>query len=72
MAVVLGRFLRFYPGYTAEAVLLMPWSRFAALLRAISPVQANERLQALETHAFAVHPGERAEGYKTLVARLQL
>lgn len=71
MAVMLARFLHFYPGYTAETVLQMPWRRFQALLGAIPAVQADEDLRALESRAVAAHPGERGEQFKALAKRLR-
>lgn len=67
---MMARFLHFYPGYTAEKALTMPWRRFLALVRAIPAVVAEQRLQLLETVAVAANPGERGEQYSALVDRL--
>lgn len=71
MAVLLARFLHFFPGYTAELALRMPWRRFLVLLGAIPAVQAEEGLARLEVAAVAAHPGQKGEGYQALVKRLQ-
>lgn len=70
MAVMLARYLHFYPGYTAESALQMPWRRFLALYGAIKAVQADDDLRALESRAVAAHPGEKGGQYRALVARL--
>lgn len=70
MAVMLARYLHFYPGYTAESVLRMPWRRFLALYGAIKTVQADDDLRALESRAVAAHPGEKGGQYRALVERL--
>ncbi len=58
---MLGRFLHWYPGYTAEAALAMPASRFFALAHAIRKLEAVEDLRRLRIAAVAAHPGERGE-----------
>ena len=63
---MLGRFLHWYPGYTAETALAMPASRFFALAHAIRKIEAAEDLRRLRTAAVAAHPGERGEQLDTL------
>lgn len=58
---MLARFLHWYPGYTAEAALAMPASRFFALAHAIRRLEAAEDLRRLRVSATAAHPGQRGE-----------
>ena len=71
MAVLLARFLHFFPGYTAETALQMPWRRFLALLHAIPAVRAEDQLTGLEVAAVAAHPGQKGEQYQSLLKRLR-
>lgn len=68
--MVLAEFLHFFPGYTAESVLQMPWRRFLALYIASNQVQAAHELRQLEALATAAHPGKNAESYTSLFDRL--
>ena len=67
---MLGEFLHWYPGYTAEAALAMPASRFFALLRAVRKMKAAEDLRRLGVAAAAAHPGQRGEQLNELSTRL--
>ena len=71
MAVVLAEFLHFFPGYTAESVLRMPWRRFMVLYLASGEIQAAEELRQLEALTVAAHPGKNAESYKGLFERIR-
>lgn len=63
---MLGEFLHWYPGYTAESVLVMPASRFFALLRAVRKMKAADDLRSLRVAATAAHPGQRGEQLRDL------
>lgn len=65
---MIGRFIRFYPAYTAELALQIPWRRLLALHRQISALQAEEQLRALLAAAYGANPGDRG---KTLRAYSQ-
>ena len=58
---MLGRFLHWYPGYTAEAALTMPAVRFFALSKAIRQLEAAEDLRRLRIAATAAHPGDKGD-----------
>lgn len=62
-----GRFCHFYPAYTAEAALAMPWSRFQALLATIPQLRAEDDLRQTMNVAYGAHPGEKGkqlQGYQ--------
>lgn len=61
---MIGAFCRFYPAYTAEAVLAMPASRFFAMYKAMRRLQADERLGDLYLATVAAHPGEKGEQFR--------
>jgi len=68
---MMGRFLRFYPGYTAETALVMPWSRFQVLLATIPALEAEEDLRALLVAGIGANPGEKGQAFRELSRQLQ-
>lgn len=68
---MIGRFLRWYPGYTAEQVLRMPASQFFALNRAIKELRAEEEVRLLRLLATAANPGERGAQLQAAFSDLQ-
>lgn len=58
---MLGRFLHWYPGYTAETALAMPATRFFALLRAIRKLEAAADMRQLRVSAAVAYPGKSGE-----------
>lgn len=71
MARMLGRFLRSYPGYTAEKALDMPFSRFWALYQAIPELEASDDLRALMVAGYGANPGKDGQGFAKMVKALQ-
>lgn len=67
---MVGRFIHFYPAYTAEMVLAMPFARFFALSRAITRLEAAEQMNRLETATIAANPGKNGAEYERLHRRL--
>jgi len=68
---MVGRFLRSYPGYTAEAALVMPVQRFWALYQAIPALEATDDLRALMVSGVGANPGEKGQGFERMAATLQ-
>lgn len=68
---MMGRFLRFYPGYTDETALAMPWSRFQVLLAAIPALEAEEDLRALLIAGIGANPGDKGQAFRELSRQLQ-
>jgi hypothetical protein len=68
---MIGRFCHFYPGYTAEAALAMPWMRFLALLHAIPGIEAEADLRALMVAVVGANPGEKDEAFRNYSQQLQ-
>lgn len=70
---MIGRFLRSYPGYTAETALEMPVQRFWALYQAIPALEANDDLRALMIAGHGANPGKDGKNFsqmaKTLAAQ---
>jgi len=68
---MMGRFLRFYSGYTAETALAMPWSRLQVLLALIPALEAEEDLRALLIAGTGANPGEKGQAFRDLSRQLQ-
>lgn len=68
---MVGRFLRSYPGYTAEAALAMPVQRFWVLYQAIPALEATDDLRALMVSGVGANPGEKGQGFERMAASLQ-
>lgn len=68
---MIGRFIRFYPAYTAEAALAMPWRRLVALFGEIPGLEAGEDLRALRLAAVGAHPGEKGQALREFSQELQ-
>ena len=70
---MIGRFLRSYPGYTAETCLYMPVQRFWALYQAIPALEAGDDLRALLVAGHGANPGKDGKNFsemaKTLAAQ---
>jgi hypothetical protein len=66
-----ARFLRFYPGYTCETALKMPWRRFTALLAEIPKLEAEEDLRALMVAGIGANPGEKGKQFSQMARELQ-
>lgn len=67
---MIGRFIRFYPGYTAEAALRMPAVRFWALYGEMAGLRAEELREQASVALVAANPGEDGAAYRELVERL--
>lgn len=63
--------MHFYPGYTVEAALRMPWARFLALLNQIPALQAEDDLRALMVAGHGANPGERGKQLQTFARELE-
>lgn len=68
---MLGRFLHWYPGYTAESALAMPAVRFFALSRAIRKLEAAADMRQLRVSAAVAFPGQSGERVSDLGDDLQ-
>ena len=68
---MLGRFLHFYPGYTVESALDLPWEQFVALYGVIPKLEAEELLQQTESRAYAANPGEKGRQLSNYIKRLR-
>ena len=60
----MGRFIRAYPSYTAEAVLDMPATRFFALYEVLGRLEAEENIEAVHRAAVAANPGEHGQALR--------
>jgi len=69
---MVGRFIHYYPGYTFESALKIPWRRFVVGLRKVAQLEAEEDLRALTIATIAANPGKKGEHHRALVKRLQL
>lgn len=67
MALMVARFLRFYPGYTDESVMRMSARRFFVLNRQILRLQAEEEATSLAV----THNGKPAERMRELIERIK-
>ena len=67
MALMVARFLRFYPGYTDSSVMDMQARRFFVLNRQIPRLQAEEEAASLSV----AHNGKPAERLKELIQRIK-
>jgi len=68
---MIGRFMRAYPAYTAEAVLYMPVQRFWALYQAIPALDAADDLRALMVAGHGANPGEKGQNFGQMAKTLQ-
>lgn len=71
MAYLVGRFLRTYPAYTAEAALAMPAVRFFALSGVIRRLEAEDDLRGLQVAGIGANPGEGGRAFRDYSRQLQ-
>lgn len=68
---MVGRFLRSYPGYTAETALDMPVQRFWVLYLAIPALEASDDLRALMVAGHGANVGAKGEAFARMAKTLQ-
>lgn len=68
---MIGRFMRAYPAYTAEAVLYMPVQRFWALYKAIQALDASDDLRALMVAGHGANPGKDGQAFGQMARTLR-